>query len=377
MARNRVIYQSEALYASEDILSTGSGKHRQLDRVQSANYNFSISRKDINQFGELALIDSVVLEPPTVNLDFSYYLTDGSNERALGFYVQTGLATSGNFASGHMVASSGKNFFIVTTAEGSDHNSNGSIASTKSVIGIGNGFLSSYSLECSVGNIPTVSVSIEAANILATGVTATSGLGISGANPAINPSDGASYASTGILLPSGQSNLGVSAISALRPGDITISFGGITGAGSGVISDLSAGSDGINIQSASLSLPLSRTPLQRLGTKFPFARTVDFPVVATLSVNAILNEITAENLATVLESNVSTDLTITIKKPGTAGATNAMVYIVKGAKLSSESFSSSIGANKTVDLTFTTQIGGPADLTRGIFVSGIGTGIVF
>jgi len=381
MARNRVIYQSEALYVSENILSTTTGKHVQLDRVQSANYNFSISRQDINQYGELARIDSVVLDPPTVNIDFSYYLTDGTNERALGFYVQNSTQTgSGNFPSGHMTATSGKNLFIVTTAEGNDHNSNNTIGNTKSVIGIGNAFLSDYTLDVAVGSLPTVSVTMEGANIVATGVTLTTGSGISGINPAVDPTDGASYASTGIALPSGKSDLGnggTSVISALRPGDVTLTFGNITGAGSGVIADLSDNSHGIHIQSASLSVPLSRSPLQRLGTRFPFARTVDFPVTATLTVNAIVNEITAENLSSVLDSNINTDLTLTIKKPGTGGLTNAMIFTMKEAKLDSESFSSSIGSNKTVDLVFSTQIGGPNDSTHGVFVSGIGSTTLF
>lgn len=380
MARNRVIYQSEALYVSENILSTATTKHVQLDRVQSANYNFSISRQDINQYGELARIDSVVLDPPTVNIDFSYYLTDGTNERALGFYVQTGAVGQGNFPSGHMTATSGKNLFIVTTAEGNDHNSNTTISNTKSVIGIGNAFLSDYTLDVAVGSLPTVSVTMEGANIVATGVTGTLTGGISGINPAVDPTNGTSYASTGILLPSGKSDLGnggASVISALRPGDVTLTFGNITGAGSGVIADLANNADGIHIQSASLSVPLSRSPLQRLGTRFPFARTVDFPVNATLNVSAIVNEVTAENLASILDSNITTELKLTIKKPGSSGATDAMIYTIKGAKLDSESFSSSIGSNKTVDLVFSTQIGGPNDIDHGVFVSGIGSTALF
>jgi hypothetical protein len=85
MARNRVIYQSEALYVSEDASQIATGKHKQLERVQSANYNFSISRTDINQYGQLGRLDSLVLEAPTVAADFSYYLTDGMNEKALRF----------------------------------------------------------------------------------------------------------------------------------------------------------------------------------------------------------------------------------------------------------------------------------------------------
>ena len=382
MARNRVIYQSEALYVSSGILSTGAAEHKQLDRVQSANYNFSISRQNINQYGELSRIDAIVLEAPTVSLDFSYYLTDGSNERALGFFVTNPSGTaSGNFASGHMVTSSGKNFYIVTSDEGNDFNKD-TIAQSgniKSIIGIGNGFLSDYKLDVSVGALPKVSVTIEAANIVATGTSAYSGAGytgVSGISPAIDPSAGTSYASTGILLPLGSTTLGSAAISALRPGDVTLTFGSFGTNGSGVISDVSGNSNGIHIQSASLNVPLSRSPLKRLGTKFPFARTVDFPVVATLSVNAILNEVSAENLATILDTNVASDLTLTINKPDGLG-TKAMVYTIKNARLDSENFSSSIGSNKTVDLTFSTQIGGPNDTVNGVFVSGIGSGIIF
>lgn len=371
MARNRVIYQSEALFVSEGILSTGSGKHVQLERVQSANYNFSISRQDINQFGELGKIDSMVLEPPTVNLDFSYYLTDGSNERALGFYVKTGSAAQGNFPSGHMTTTSGKNFYLLTSDEGDDFNYG---TGGKNVIGFGNGFLSNYSLEASVGSFPTVSVSIEAANVLSSGSAFVANTGYTAKLPSVDPSNGASYSATGSYLPSGQKTLNTSAISALRPGDITLSFGALADAGSGVLADISGDSDGIHVQSVSLSIPLSRSSLQRLGTKFPYARAVDFPVTATLSVSAIVNEISAENMATMLENETTGDITLTFKDKA---GNNAVVYTLKGAKIDSESFSSSIGSNKTVELTFSTQIGGPNDTVNGVFVSGAGTGSMF
>ena len=86
--RNRVIYQSEGLFVSEDASTKLAAGIEQLGRVQSANYSFTINRQDVNQFGDLARIDSLVLDPPTVSVDFSYYLADGFNERALGFFVQ-------------------------------------------------------------------------------------------------------------------------------------------------------------------------------------------------------------------------------------------------------------------------------------------------
>lgn len=366
MARNRVIYQSEALYTSKALTSTGVSEHVQLERVQSANYNFSISRQDINQYGHLSRLDSIVLDPPTVALDFSYYLTDGYNERALGFYVQTGGAAAGNFPSGHMVASDGRNFYITTVAEGSDATGTTGV---DSVIGIGNAYLSDYTLDLAVGSLPTVSVTMEAANILAnTGIGYYTGAGITGLSgiqlPAVKTTDGASYSGTGAFLPIADS--GDSSISALRPGDVTISIQSLQDS---TIADISGttDADAIHIQSASLSIPLSRSPLQRLGTRFPFARTVDFPVTATLSVNAIVNEVTARNLATVINSETEQDVTLTLKD---TNGTGRMTYTLKGCTLDSESFSSSIGSNKTVDLTITTQIGGPNDTAHGILVSG-------
>jgi hypothetical protein len=441
MARNRVIYQSEALYVSKNVNSTGSGEHRQLTRVQSANYNFDITRQDVNQFGQLARIDALVLQSPTVSLDFSYYPTDGFNERALGFYVQTPLpvyaltgsnlavnklytgfdpnsvtgvgtgisgvtstasTTVGNFSSGQMGNSSGQNFYIVTTKEGVDLNYETSENSLngKSIIGIGNGFLTNYSIDVSVGNLPTASVTIEGLNMnssLYTAYTGVSGNGAEGnaqiqitggLSPQIDPTLGSVSKDVSgnnkiAVLPTPSQGIGDEIPSALRPGDIVLDFGSY-GAGSDLgskavpianISGSSDGlaSDGLHLQSASLALPLSRTPIERLGSRFAFARVVDFPIVATLNVSAIVNEIQARNLAVMLDDNSERNITMRIKDSKNT-AKDAMIFTLKGSRLKSESFSSSIGSNKTVDLVFETQIGGPNDADHGVFLSGKGTG---
>ncbi len=373
MARNRVIYQSEALYVSEDIGSTTKTKHQQLERVQSANYNFSINRQDVNQFGELARIDSIIMDAPTVGLDFSYYLTDGMNERALGFYVQRPSTDTaeGQFASGHMVQGSGKNFYITTVAEGQDAKGKDG-DEIASAIGLGNAFLSDYTLDLSVGSLPTVSVSMECANINSdkafTSATDISGVEI----PAVNITNGDQIVGN-VTLP--KADGGESSLVALRPGDVTVNISNLDDV---TISDISGATDAdaIHIQSASLSIPLGRSPLSRLGTRFAFARTVDFPVNATLSVSAILNETTAANLATIINSQTESDITLSIKDPEGTSAVK-MLYTLKGCKIDSESFSSSIGSNKTVDLTFSTQIGGVGDTDNGVFVSGANDDAVF
>ena len=369
MARNRVIYQSEGLFTSSGIYATGTGAHLQLKRVQSANYSFEITRQDVNQFGQLARIDALVLQSPTVSLDLSYYLADGFNERVLGFAVQTGAIGSGvNFASGQMVSSEGRNFYIVTSAEGIDLNfdnaSGTNVAnglSGKGVIGVGNGFITDYTLNAAVGDLPTVSVSVEGLGFNA----ATYSSGVVGVpSPAINPESGTSVALT-VQLPVPGTGDGVTA---LRPGDITLSFGGFTGSGGTPTSTVDGSNNAINIQSVSLSLPMSRTPIERLGSRFAFARVTDFPVTATMSVNALVNEVQARNLANMIDDGSERDITLSIKKPGSTE--EAVRYVFKAARLDSESYSSDIGSNKSVDITFSTQIGGPNDSVHGIFVSG-------
>jgi hypothetical protein len=417
MPRNRVIYQSDALYVSKDISSTGNGQHVGLDRIQSANYSFTVNRQDINQFGELGRIGAVVLEPPTVNLDFTYYLTDGSNERALSFYVQnTGTNMSGEktFLSGHMVSEfNGQNFYILTTAEGEDVNNVATAATAllsgtgygspsafiKSAIGIGNAYITNYSLDASVGNMPMVSVSFEAANMNAcnsiyavTGYFAT-GAGVSGvysgfygtslgsvnpvngiANSGIVALTGSGFTPGNVFLPFAKSSLGASGIIALRPGDISLDLAAFGDIGSGVFVEVT-GLNAIHIQSAALSIPLTRTPIQRLGSRFAFARPLDLPASATLSVSAIVNEMTAENLAAILDATVEKNISLTIRNP--VGSAPAVVYTLKKCRLDSESYSSSIGGNKTIDMVFSTQYASLNDTTRGVFMSGICPGTIF
>ena len=364
MARNRVIYQSEALFINKD--ASLAGGYKQLERVQSANYSFSINRQDINQYGQLGKLDSIQLDAPTVNADCSYYVTDGFTERALGFFVATGAqsATAGGFVSGHLADGSGRNLIILTTPEGTDADlPPRATGSTDSAIGIGNCYVSDYSVEMAVGAIPTASVSFDALNINSDAAGDTLGFD----SPAIDPVNGTALTNK-VSLP--QASTGQGNVAALRPGNITVdisTFDGIP------LANIGTDKDGAHIQSASLSVPLSRSTLERLGSRSAYARSVDFPVVATLSVSAILNDVEDSNLADIVDDEVEKDVTLTLKDDA---GTASVIYTLKGVSFDSESISSSIGSNKTVDLTFSTSVGGPNDTSHGVFMSGKSTTVV-
>ena len=183
MARNRVIYQSQALFIAPSStgcqvsgktqtaapfgpvaltdLSAGSGLLKKLDRVQNCNFNFTINRQDINEFGKLARIDSIVMESPTVGLDFSYYVTDGLNERLMGFNMYSpndvnNTIETAQSISGLLSDIQGNNYYILTVQDGEDvvgTDSSTTPANTNTIVGIGNGFISEYSFEASVGKL--------------------------------------------------------------------------------------------------------------------------------------------------------------------------------------------------------------------------------
>lgn len=373
MARNRVIYQSEALYVADGTLiptaTHANSTVKQLHRVQSANYGFTINRQDVNQFGNLARIDQISIEAPTVNLDFSYYLHTGNNESTLGFTVGTSSSTS-SFISGLIDAGnatnnigivSGRNFHILTTADGNDANGSATGVyqnfTTARTIGIGNGYVTNYSVEAAVGALPTVSVTCEGLNVNVVS-------GSSGIVPGINIEAGT--ASTNLFqLPAPVS--GDVGVSALRPGDVSVYVV------DGVVTEMPTGVEGspfnntaAHIQNVSIEIPIGRSTLERLGSRFGFTKVIDFPVEVTVNMSAIVADLKSSGaISSLLDNDTTKTLGFSFKLPG---ASDRIIYEIRGAKLVSENFSSSIGDNKSVDLTFTTQIGSPQDTTNGVFV---------
>jgi hypothetical protein len=458
-SRNRIIYQSQALFiapsstgfhiqtgnnatgpeASRDDTYTlnwsgvaaraslggtvakptaaGDCKNRSLiepmERIQSANFNFTINRQDINEFGQLARLDSIVMESPTVGLDFNYYLTDGGNERKMGFNVPTtadhvygrvnttqafwtgdGCLSGYSALSGVLSDPQGNNFFIAVVPDGKDVQGTTALASTGSaytkndVVAIGNGFVSDYTVEAAVGSIPTASVTVEAFNIkvddhlsgapmsptdgyfLDEGVPGVTLEGNSGSNRYVFQTGLGNNGSWSNQNINGKSfnTTGSSDIAALRPGDLTLAMSA-SGSYYG-LTDM-AGDGAAHIQSFTINVPLSRTILQRLGSTFGYARVVDLPVDISCTVSAVVSELQNKNLFEELCNRQTHEFTLTMRDSSctTAGA-DKLIYKVKNARLDSETFTNAIGDNQSVDMTFTTQIGGANDQNNGLFMEG-------
>jgi hypothetical protein len=137
MARNRIIYQSQAVRING---TTVNG-------VQSASYGLDLAREDVTQYGQLGAVDRVILEAPTSNMECSFYVSGLS-------LANTQTLLSGSITGGQFP------LLIALSAEGADY----STGSERSV-SIKSGYLTSYSAEASVGAIPTNSMSFEGLDI--------------------------------------------------------------------------------------------------------------------------------------------------------------------------------------------------------------------
>ena len=373
MGRNRVIYQSKAVYAGPDkgvdnayANESGATRPTQLKRVQSANYGFDIARTDVNQFGELAAIDRIILESPTVNFDSSWYMCNFYNEDVIGLTINKDVEHSADGFSGVLsdILTAGadeRNYYVRVGKDGDDMkdvitgggNSTDN-AGDNAVIGIGNAFLSNWTCEGAVGGFPTASITVEALNIK---FDKNPDGGASGTIPAIDAANGTAktevYRLSGYT-PSGES---LNATTVIKPGDVTLTLPTTQGGAS--YTDM-------HIQSFNCSVDLAREPINRLGSRFAFARVISFPITASLSVDAIMSESAAGNLVSIIDNNTNQEIMVHMK----SGSQAHMNIVMKKAKLDSQSFSQGIGDNETVTLNWSAQVGSSGANDVGLFLSG-------
>lgn len=364
MSRIRQIYQSAAVFVSPSPATgymfsqgnSGTNLIKQLSRVQSVSLSASQAREDIRQFGRMDRIDAVITQPPQVSLNISYYPTNGYNEAILGF------AASGqsNFLSGILDnTQSEKNYFIGMSQEGYDlvGDANSGI---NSCISVGNGFISNYSLNLAVGSVANASLTIEGSNAqFDTGTWLKN-------SPAVVPENGQAVQGVYYSLPIATDGTGANIASALRPGDIICEFpinSALGGYASGV--------RGFNVQSVGISIPMSLNPIQRLGSPFPFAKTLQLPITATLTIDALATEIRESKISDLLCNDPFHNFRIRLKNPACGGTgSNAIVIDVRNAKLDNTDWNLDVSSNAaTTRMTYSAQLGA-VNSQAGVYFSG-------
>lgn len=364
--RTRLIFQNLNLYVGPAALSgttatggmyaggnAGNNLIAELANIQSASLSVGINRTDINAFGQLQRFAQVLISPPTISLDFSYNLTDGYNEQMLGFNTN-----GGSFISGILTkVSDSKNYFISMSQQGVDDDSVTN-PNQRDVLAAGNGYVSNYSVNVAVGQVASASVTVDALNVVA--YTGSSGL----QTPAVNPQNSQRISAWNFQLPPGR-NISGNGVYALRPGDVQLSFP----TAAGFLVPLS-GQNTVQVQSVSMSVPISREVLNALGSPFGYSREIQFPVNATLNIRALQTELQPNSFTDLVCSDDFYNFSMMLRQPSCAGTGLAgIIYGFNQAKVSNISFGNTVGGDSTVDVTVSAQLAG-ANSLNGITMSG-------
>lgn len=335
--------------------NTGNNLIAQLANVTNATVSVDINRQDLNIFGQLNRVGQIIISPPSISLDFSYNVTDGYNEMMLGFDAQGNSFLSGILSK----ASDAKNYFIPISQQGVDDNTVTN-PDQRDVLALGNAFVSNYSFNAAVGQVATANITVDALNIVA--YTGSSGL----QTPAVNPANSARISTYTYQLPFARTITGNGNVFALRPGDITLEFPNAAG----FLAPLS-GSNAVNIQSISLSIPVGREVLNKLGAPLGFSREIQFPLNASLQLRALQTELATGSFDVLYCNDSEYNLKMRIKKPSCPGSTtdDAIIFSFNAAKVTNQSFGFTVGGDATLDLSLTSQLAGSFS-TAGITFSG-------
>ena len=331
-------------------LYSGISLINQLNRVQSATDDWNIQRTDVPQFGQLSVLDRIIISPPNAAIDINWHSADFSNERFLGFDVSGVNPAYINFIN---KSQDEKNYFIAAAPEGTDLNGYTGQSQVKQIT---NSRISSYRAEGGIGRLPTVSVKAEGFNWAASTGSILQLLKAIDINSGTIVQNGMLYS-----LPVATTGLGDQVV-ALRPGDITAN---ISNAALGFsITDL-------KLQNYNINIPLTREDLTKLGSFYAYSKEIRWPLNATASLTFIVGDVQTGDLSQMYCNDSPYNMSISLHAPSCSGyGPVVMNYGLSGFKIDSESNSMSVGANGMLSISYTAPMGAQSDLTHGVFFSG-------
>lgn len=333
--------------------NSGQNLLTNIQRLQSVSDSWNQPRLNVPQIGQLAILDKVIVEPPTVSLEFSYMVSDMANERRLGFDISGINGCMGNILN---LTQADKTYFIAVAPQGSDAiGFTGQMQSKYCT----NGYLASWSTEGAVGGIPTTTVGVQGFN------WATSTGSINQQLQAVDYVNNLLTTGNLFTLPVATSGI-VNTVAAIRPAEITTSIN---------TSGIGLNMNDLKIQRYSFSFNLNLQKLTKLGAFFPYSLQIQFPVDVNASITAYWGDLTADTLSRLQCTDVSYTVQANLLQPYCLGAPSgaiAALYKLVGAKLDGESFSEAVGdIASTVTLNFTSTLGSASDTVHNFFMSGI------
>lgn len=344
-------YQTKSVFVSSgaaDTDQTVSGSLRQLSRLQGWDWNTPYPVEMVTYLD--AGSDAYESSHTPVNVDISYYHTNGRNEQYLGLIDTVGL--NGNLT---LNLEQEKNLYLVMeNVPGVDAiGAPTGIFPSKSVIAMGQALMTTYNMNARVGGIIQSRVTMNC-------LTAYSYTGNVGNKiPAVNYQDGTQK--TGLfVIPQAVSQYDVNATgisnplaaSAISARDMIMVFAQDTPFGITF-----SGANECYLQGFDVTLSMDRRELKPLGSIYPPTRALHYPIRIDLSTDAIVNQYQKDQLDRIDCLGSGQSVYLIVKQP-CSNMTLFGFYFDK-LQIESQNFSTSIGQTDTVSIKWKGLITSP------------------
>jgi len=182
--RNVIRYSSAGLFLADSVVDSNKEDDvaktevKFFNKLQSFQFSVDTNRENIKQIGTDHYIARTMVRHGSINVSFDYLLTDGYEENLLGLnilgpdmkYDQDGEVYNLNIQDSGTIYNKlkeNKSLFFVLGDEGHDlteYDKRELGLEGTNVLGIGNGYISSYSFSASVGDLAKASVSFTASD---------------------------------------------------------------------------------------------------------------------------------------------------------------------------------------------------------------------
>lgn len=339
----------QALFVGTSSLYNGdfeSAFAKTVEGVQSASVSLTFPRSD--QFGWDGGGNIEMVERPMAGLDFSYVFASGANEQNMGLTISPSSPALLNI-------NTERNYYLAANEAHQDMNSYQGW--DNKVLALGQGVLTNYSFSAGVGQLSTVSASVQGLNLL----IQNSGSGQ--ILPSVLKQAGTQW--TGLYtLPFATGT--IQNYSDAAPSNLVLTFN--TGSAIGAIL---SGNTSCPLQSFRFSIDIPRTNIKELGWAYPNNRPVQWPVTIEISADAYLNGLQTDALNRFTCADSGYDFTVGFRNG--CGSLDPLQFRFLGAKLSSQSFSSQIGSVSRVSFNWSMKIMDIEKSSPNFYAFSIGT----
>ena len=367
--KDRVLYTSQILYVGPSGAAGTLGQSAisgvtptQLHHIKSIEHITETDTTYSYQYGSREPIGAAIAKPVEVSLEFEYNLADAQNEKWLGFNLSP-LDTP--FISGFLNQENDEqNFYILTTERGDAVTK----ASTPeflaqqgmTVNSFGNCVIENYNISASLDTIPAATVKVRADNVEFA----------HGASGIKCPNDTECLIAEKVVLPAPrEDNLQVDA---LRPYYLTLYFESDTLPQGGYVLPTGSGpQDGkspCSLNSFEINLELPRRISERIGSKYPVSKHIQYPAQVEFSCVAASKDIVSGSLMDIFCAQ-GNNIIVSMDNPYTEEP-NIKIKL-KDLHLESEISEHTLLTQEFVTLKFSAPLGSPTGSAVGFYMSGV------